>query len=89
MCKVTTLQLIVHWLGQVTVQPLLQIKMVGSTFRLLPEAHTMAKFLPLDTISLRYIAWEVLVEVRCQRIKRFLGRQRYLTAALAVSSCTS
>ena len=47
MCKVTTLQLIVHWLGQVTVQPLLQIKMVGSTFRLLPEAHTMAKFLPL------------------------------------------
>ena len=25
----------------------------------------MAKFLPLDTIALRYIAWEVLVEVRC------------------------
>ncbi len=68
------------------VQVLLQIKMVGSTFRLLPEAHCMAKFLPLDTISLRYIAWEVLVEVRCQSIKFPLGRQRYLTAAFAVSS---
>ena len=41
----------------------LQLRMVGSTFRLLPEAEVMAKFLPLDTISLRYVAWEVLVEV--------------------------
>ena len=41
----------------------LQLRMVGSTFRLLPEAKAMAKFLPLDTISLRYVAWEVLVEV--------------------------
>ncbi len=32
--------------------------------RLLPEARAMAKFLPLDTISLRYVAWEMLVEVR-------------------------
>ena len=39
--------------------------MVGSTFRLLPEAKAMAKFLPLDTVSLRYVAWEVLVEVTC------------------------
>lgn len=38
--------------------------MVGSTFRLLPAAKVMAKFLPLDTISLRYVAWEILVEVR-------------------------
>ena len=88
MCKVSTLQLIIQWPGKVTVQALLQIKMVGSTFRLLPEAHSMANFLPLDTISLRYIAWEVLVEVRCQRTKCPLGRQRYLTAAFAVSSCT-
>ena len=37
--------------------------MVGSTFRLLPAAKVMSKYLPLDTISLRYVAWEVLVEV--------------------------
>ena len=88
MCKVSTLQSIVLWPGKVTVQALLQIKMVGATFRLLPEARSMAKFLPLDTISLRYIAWEVLVEVRCQTIKCPLGRQRHLTVAFAVSSCT-
>ena len=41
-----------------------QVKFLGSTFRLLPEAQAMAKFLPLDTISLRYVAWEMLVEVR-------------------------
>lgn len=43
-----------------------QVKFLGSTFRLLPEARAMAKFLPLDTISLRYVAWEMLVEVRSQ-----------------------
>lgn len=41
-----------------------QVKFLGSTFRLLPEAQAMANFMPLDTISLRYVAWEMLVEVR-------------------------
>ncbi len=41
-----------------------QVKFLGSTFRLLPEAQAMAKFMPLDTISLTYVAWEMLVEVR-------------------------
>ena len=54
----------IFWTETVSVSAL-QLRMVGSTFRLLPEAQIMAKFLPLDTVSLRYVAWEVLVEVRC------------------------
>ena len=53
----------VFWAETASVSAL-QLRMVGSTFRLLPAAQIMAKFLPLDTVSLRYVAWEVLVEVR-------------------------
>ncbi|KAL0020996.1 hypothetical protein WJX77_005136 [Trebouxia sp. C0004] len=60
----------------------MKIKMVGSTFRLLPEAYSMAKFLPLDTISLRYIAWEVLVELQGPNINPFTLEKENLILGL-------
>lgn len=41
----------------------LQVKMVGSTYRLTPSAAKVVKYFPLDTLSMRYVAWEVCVEV--------------------------
>ncbi|KAL0019977.1 hypothetical protein WJX79_004684 [Trebouxia sp. C0005] len=60
----------------------LNLKMVGSTFRLLPEAQAMAKFLPLDTISLRYIAYEVLVELQGPDITPFTLEKENLILGL-------
>lgn len=37
--------------------------MVGSTYRLTSSAKAFAKYLPLDTVSFRYIAWELDVQV--------------------------
>ena len=62
--------------------------MVGSTFRLLPAAKVLAKFLPLDTISLRYVAWEVLVEVGgLQRAKFSWHALRWNFRSLVSSYC--
>ena len=41
----------------------LQVKVIGSTYRLTPSAAKFAKYLPLDALSFRYVAWEVHVEV--------------------------
>ncbi|DBA90841.1 TPA: hypothetical protein ACH3X1_004040 [Trebouxia sp. C0004] len=56
--------------------------MLGSTFRLLPEARAMAKFLPLDTISLRYVAWEMLVEIQGPDIMPFTLEKENLILGL-------
>ena len=45
--------------------------MVGSTYRLLPAAKDFVEYLPLDTLSFRYVAWELLVEVSMQ-VKLFV-----------------
>lgn len=44
-----------------------QVKMVGSTYRLTSSAKAFAKYLPLDTVSFRYIAWELDVQVSSKR----------------------
>lgn len=40
----------------------IKVKMVGSTYRLTDSAKAFAKYLPLDTVSFRYIAWELDVQ---------------------------
>ncbi|DBB03232.1 TPA: hypothetical protein ACH3X3_010633 [Trebouxia sp. C0006] len=60
----------------------LKVKFLGSTFRLLPEAQAMAKFMPLDTISLRYVAWEMLVEIQGPDIKPFTLEKENLILGL-------
>lgn len=60
----------------------LKVKFLGSTFRLLPEAQAMAKFLPLDTISLRYVAWEMLVEIQGPDIMPFTLEKENLILGL-------
>lgn len=37
--------------------------MVGSTYRLTSSAKAFATYLPVDTVSFRYVAWEIAIQV--------------------------
>ncbi|KAL3145137.1 hypothetical protein ABBQ38_001740 [Trebouxia sp. C0009 RCD-2024] len=60
----------------------MKVRMVGSTFRLLPAAKPLSRYLPLDTISLRYVAWQVLVELRGPNITPFTVEKENLILGL-------